>query len=114
MELSFNGFGENAATFLAQDGVTVGMPVKMTANGTVGACAAGDNFCGVALGVRSGYAAVQLGGYTQLPYDGTAPAVGWQALNAAAGGKIQSAATGGRTLLVLDVDDAAKICGVIL
>ncbi|HEX3017876.1 MAG TPA: hypothetical protein VHP31_08505 [Caproicibacter sp.] len=114
MELSFNGFGENAATFSAQDGVAAGAPVKMTGNGTVGVCAAGDNFCGVALNTRGGYAAVQLRGYVQLPYDGTAPAVGWQALSASAGGKIQTAATGGRTILVVDVDDTAKICGVIL
>lgn len=114
MELSFSGFGENAATFAAQDGVTPGMPVKMTANGTVGACAAGDDFCGMALNIREGCAAVQLAGYVRLPYDGTAPVVGWQALSAAAGGKIQTASTGGRKLLVVDVDGAAKTCGVIL
>jgi hypothetical protein len=114
MELSFSGFGENGATFAAQDGVTPGAPVKMTANGTVGACAAGDNFCGVALNTRGGYAAVQLSGYVRLPYDGTAPAVGWQALSAAAGGKVQTAVTGGRQMLVLDADAASKTCGVIL
>lgn len=114
MELSFNGYGENAATFAAQDGVAAGMPVKMAANGTVGACASGDLFCGVALNVREGFAAVQLGGYACLPYDGTAPAVGWQALSAAADGKIQAAATGGRVFLIVDVDETAKTCGVIL
>ena len=114
MEYSFSGFGENAATFAAQDGVTPGIPVKMTANGTVGACAAGDDFCGVALSTRCGSAAVQLCGYVRLPYDGTAPAVGWQALSAAAGGKIQTAATGGRKLLVIDTDNTAKVCGVML
>lgn len=114
MELSFNGFGENTATFAAQSGVTPGAPVKMTANGTVGLCAAGDNFCGAALNVRSGYAAVQLSGYVRLPYDGTVPSVGWQSLSAAAGNKIQAASTGGRQLLVLDVDDTSKTCGVIL
>lgn len=114
MELSFNGFGEDAATFAAQTDVTAGAPVKMTANGTVGACAAGDSFCGVALNTRGGYAAVQLCGYAVLPYDGTAPAVGWQTLSAAAGGKLQTAATGGRQMLVVDVDTAAKTCGIIL
>lgn len=114
METCFNGIGETAATFAAQDGVTAGMPVKMTANGTVGPCAAGDDFCGAAMNVRCGYAAVQLGGYAALPFDGAAPAVGWQNLSAAAGGKIQVAAAGGRQYLVVDVDDAAKICGVIL
>ncbi len=114
MEICFNGIGETVATFIAGAGVTAGMPVKMTGNGTVGACAAGDDFCGVALNVRCGYAAVQLAGYAALPYDGTAPAVGWQSLSAAEGGKIAVAATGGRQHLVLDVDQTAGTCGLIL
>lgn len=114
MEYSFSGFGENAATFSAGTDVVAGAPVKMTANATVGTCADGDDFCGVALNVRCGYAAVQLSGYVSLPYSGTAPSVGWQNLKAAAGGKIQTASTGGRSLLVVDVDTAAGTCGVIL
>lgn len=114
MDISLNGYGENAATFKAQDGVTVGAPVKMAANGTVGACAAGDAFCGVALNLHGGYAAVQLGGYTQVHYTGTAPAVGYQTLAADASGTVKAVTTGGRSILVTDVDDTAKICGIIL
>lgn len=114
MKYSFDGFGENVATFGAQNGVAPGMPVKMTANGTVGACGAGDSFCGVALNVRCGSSAVQLGGYVRLPYGGTAPVVGWQSLAAAGSGKVQTASSGGRSLLVVDVDEAAGTCGVIL
>lgn len=114
MEVSFNGFGENAATFLAQEGVAPGAPVRVTANGTVGPCADGEDFCGAALNARGGYAAVQLSGYARLPYGGAAPAVGWRALCAAGGGKIRAAETGGRTLLVVDVDENEKTCGVIL
>ena len=114
MEISLNGIGETAVTFAVQDGVAAGMPVKMTANGTVGPCAAGDDFCGVALNARCGYAAVQLTGYAELPFDGTAPGVGWQALSAAGDGKIQAAVSGGRQHLVVDSDDTAKTCGVIL
>ena len=114
METCFNGIGETAATFAAQSGVTAGMPVRMTGNGIVGPCAAGEDFCGVALNARCGYAAVQLHGYAELAVSGTAPGVGWKALSAAADGKIQLAATGGRQYLVVDSDDAAKTCGVIL
>lgn len=114
MDLSYSGFGENTATFLAADGTAAGAPVKMTANSTVGACSAGDSFCGVALNVRNGYAAVQLAGYASLPYSGTAPAVGWQTLAAAAGGKVQTVTTGGRQLLVVDVETDAQTVGVIL
>ena len=67
METCLNGIGETAATFLAADGVTAGAPGKMTANGTVGACAAGDDFCGAALNARCGYAAVQQRGNAELP-----------------------------------------------
>ncbi len=113
MELSFMGYGEKAATFAASNGVTAGTPVKMTADGTVGPCAAGDLFCGAALNERGSYAAVQLAGYVRLPYDGTAPAAGYQTLAAAANGKIGVNAAG-RSLLVIDVDTAAKTCGLIL
>lgn len=114
MEYSFSGFGENAATFAAESGVTAGAPVKMSASGTVSACAAGDSFCGVALGVNNGCAAVQLSGYVRLPYDGTVPTVGWQNVSAAAGGKAQAGGTSGRSLLIVDVDEADKTFGVIL
>ena len=113
MELSFNGFGENAATFAAGGGVEPGMPVKITGNGTVGPCDAGDNFCGAALNVRCGYAAVQLAGYVGMPYSGTAPSLGWQVLSAAGGGKVQ-ASSSGRQHLVVDVDPTAGTCGFML
>ncbi len=114
MKISLNGCGENVATFEADFSVTAGMPVKMTGNGIVGACAAKDKFCGVAVSVRGGFAAVQLGGYVQVPYSGaTVPSVGFQTLNGAGDGKVQVEATG-RSILVTDVDTTAKICGMIL
>ncbi len=113
MNISLNGYGEQVATFEAEAGVTAGMPVKMTGNGMVGAGAALDAFCGVAVSVRGGFAAVQLGGYVKMPYSGTAPAVGYQKLNCAGSGKVQVESTG-RSLLVTDVDTAAQTCGIIL
>jgi hypothetical protein len=114
MNVSLNGFRESMVTFEAADDLTAGTPVKLTENGTVGPCADGDVFCGVAANARCGFAAVQLGGYVCLPYGGAAPAVGYQNLCAAEGGRIKTAETGGRSLLVTDVDEAAKTCGVIL
>jgi hypothetical protein len=114
MKIALNGFNENVATLEAESGVTAGMPVKMTGNGVVGACADKNAFCGVAVSVRGGFAAVQLGGYVQVPYSGTtAPAVGYQTLSATADGKVQ-ADTAGRSILVTDVDTTAKVCGIIL
>lgn len=113
MDISLKGYGENVATFKVSGNVTAGMPVKISANGTVAPCAAKDNFCGVALSVRGEYAAVQTAGYIQVPYAGTKPALGYQTINADGTGKVQSEAAG-RLLLVTDVDDPAGTCGVLL
>ena len=115
MDISLNGYGEKAATFKAESGVTAGSPVKITANGTVGACTGGDAFCGLALNVRGGYCAVQFAGYAKIPYTGdSAPAVGYQTLAAGTDGSIKAVTTGGRSILVTDVDTASKKCGIIL
>lgn len=114
MNVSLNGFRESTVTFETEETLVTGTPVKLTANGMVGPCGDGDKFCGVAANERCGFAAVQLGGYVRLPYDGTAPAVGYQNFLAASGGKIKTAESGGRSLLVTDVDEAAKTCGLIL
>jgi hypothetical protein len=114
MKVSLNGLGEQVATFEAESAVTAGNMVKMTANGTVGVCAAGVPFCGMALSARGGFAAVQLGGYVgNVPYTGTGMAVGYKAIAAAADGKVQVNASG-RNLLVTDVDTAASTCGFLL
>lgn len=112
MKTEFQGFGENVATFEAAANVKAGLPVKVSGNGAVDACGAGDLFCGMAVSVRGGMAAVQLSGYVRAPYTG-ALAVGYQKLAAAADGKIQQSESG-RELLVIDVDSAASICGIQL
>jgi hypothetical protein len=114
MDLSLNGFNEGVATFEAAEGTAAGAPVRLTGNGAVGPCAAGDDFCGVARNVRGGFAAVQLAGYARLPFSGDAPQVGYRQLSASAGGGVQSAASGGRNLLVTDVDESAGTLGIIL
>lgn len=113
MKVSFGGYGESIVTFEAAEGVKAGAPVKITANGTVGPCAAGDRFCGVAVSVRDGIAAVQLSGYVTLPYSDTGLAVGYQKALAGADGKIKADAAGGE-ILVTDIDTAAATCGIIL
>ena len=49
MDISLNGFWENVATFAVSGEVKSGMPVKISANGTVAPCAAKDKFCGLVL-----------------------------------------------------------------
>ena len=75
MKLSYEGIGQWAATFACDD-LAEGELVKISANGTVAACAAGDDFCGMVLSVgRGGDAcAVALGGMVTAGY--TVPADG--------------------------------------
>lgn len=115
MKISLNGYGEQMATFEAETGVVPGIPVKMTGNGLVGAGQAQDEFCGVAVSVRGGFAAVQLHGYVTVPYSGTAPAAGYRFLSCDGNGgvRVQAESTG-RSLLVTDVDVTAQTCGIIL
>lgn len=111
MNVNFNGYCENAVTFEADSNLTkAGVPVKMTDNGKVTACASGDVFCGVCLSVRDGYAVVQLGGYVTLPAS-TKIAVGYKKL-AAGENSTAVVSASGREYLV--VDSTADSVGFIL
>lgn len=113
MAISFDAIGEKYVTFYADDSAQDGKLCKVTANGTVGKCAANDGFCGIITQVRGGTASVLMGGYAELPYTGTAPALGYTAL-AAAGDESVKAAESGRKYLVVNVDTTAKTVGLFL
>ena len=108
-KISFEGIGQQVATFEAAAGVTAGHVV----NGKVSKCSEGDNFCGVALNVRGGCAGVQLRGFVTLNCAGT-ETVGYVNLVADGSGGVKKAASGGVTALVVSVDAAAKTCVVFL
>ena len=115
MTVAFNGFKESLATFLAASGLTAGVPVKISANDTVDACAAGDSFSGVANQVGGGYASVQMSGFATLGYTGTtAPSAGYNLLAGDGSGGVKVVTTGGRSMLVIHVDTGAKTVGVML
>ncbi|NLB36559.1 MAG: hypothetical protein GX824_04565 [Clostridiales bacterium] len=115
MSVSFNGCNEKSVTFIADDELTAGVPVKVSENDTVSACDAGDSFCGICTSVRNGYATVQLGGFAVIPFTGsTDPSVGYCTLAADGSGGVKVTATGGRSLLVVNVDAASDIVGIML
>ena len=122
MAISFEAISERYVTFLAGETAAEGKLCKVTANGTVGACAGDDDFCGVITQVRNGAASVLMGGFVKLPYTGTAPALGFTALLAdgASGVRVPAAATEskpaevGRSHLVVSVDTANKTVGLFL
>lgn len=106
MNVNFNGFGENAATFIADETLTeAGVPVKMKDNGTVAKCGASENFCGVCVSVRGSYAVVQLSGYVKVKSDKKIT-VGYKKLSATADGGV-AVTTTGREYLVLDSTDTS-------
>ncbi len=109
--LSFNGYNSNTLTFLGDETITVGTPVKVSGEATVSACAAGDSFFGVAEINRGGVITVSASGYTELPYSGTAPSYGYGSLVADGNGGVKTGS--GRSVTVVKVDTAAKVCGFI-
>ena len=103
---------EILATFHAEDGVEAKSVCKITASGTVGACANGEGFDGFVTTVRGGYAGVVLHGMVTAAYSGAAPAVGKTALCADGNGGVT--AGGSETCLVVSVDETAKTVTLFL
>ena len=110
-KISFEDIGSVVATFLADSGVKGGQVVKLTGNGQVGPCSAGDAFCGVSLEPRAGLAAVQVKGFVTVKTADTLT-VGWAELAGDGDGGVKTAETGGVAALVADVKDdgTAVIC----
>ena len=105
MNVSFEEIGHLSATFVCKQGQT-GQMCKVTGNGTVAPCADGDGFCGQIEFIRNGVAAVQLHGFAEVSYTGSAPALGYTGLQANGQGGVK--AVGTRTYLVVSVDSAAR------
>ena len=105
MNVSFEEIGRLAVTF-ADGGVATGKVCKVSANGTVAPCADGDKLCGVVEGVRGSHAAVQVAGFAEAGYTGTAPALGYVNLCADGNGGVKTGS--GREYLVVSVNETAK------
>lgn len=102
---NYTGYGEQVITLAADSTVTkAGVPVKLTAMGTVGICADKDVFIGVVLSVNNGYAAVQTAGTVSVKKNGDG-GYGFLKLTAGPDGTIKTSTTTGREHLVFDTDD---------
>ena len=104
MNVSFEEIGRLSVTFM-QSGCEGGQVCKVSGNGMVAPCAAGDKFCGIAEHVRGGHAAVQVAGFAEVACTG-AVAVGY--VNLCADGQGGVKAGTGREYLVVSVDENAK------
>ena len=112
MQVSFEEIGRLSATFAAESG-EAGNVCKMSGNGKVAPCADGDGFIGIMEGIRKGVAGVQLHGFAQVGYTGTAPDVGYVNLTADGNGGVKVSESG-KAYLVVSVDAAAKTATIEL
>ncbi len=113
MNVSFAGFGERIATFETAGVIPAGTPVKMSANGTVTACAAGDAFIGIAVSQRGDFVGVQLKGYRNAAITGSV-SLGWAQLVADGSGGVKAAGEDATGVNVLVVSTDAGEVGMIL
>lgn len=105
MKVAFEEIGHITATFAADSG-EAGQVCKMEANGKVAPCADGDGFIGVMEGVRKGCTGVQLHGFAEVGFTGTAPNLGYVNLTADGNGGVKVSQSG-RAYLVVSVDETA-------
>ena len=114
MNYSYEGIGQWCATFAGSQ-AEEGQVVKVSANGTVSACADGNGFAGVVdvVGRDGAACAVILGGMVEVPYTGTAPALGWSGLSANGTGGVKADSVG-HSYLVVDVDSTGGTVTFVL
>ena len=110
MNVSFEEIGRLAVTF-AQEGCQGGQVCKVSANGKVAPCAAGDKLCGIVEHVRGSHAAVQVAGFAEVKVTG-AVSLGYVSLCADGSGGVKAGA--GREYLVVSVDENAKTAIIML
>ena len=114
MSLSYKGVGDKCLTFIKGSALTVqGNLVTVSANSTVAPSASGEAFAGIVKSVNDGFVSVQVGGYLELTYDGTAPSFGRIFLQASTSPTVVKSATSGVRVLVVKVDTANSTVGFI-
>jgi hypothetical protein len=117
MKVSFDGIGEQAATFSNKRdaGAKQGSPAKMSGNGEVSACADNDRFFGICLSEKDGFAAIQTHGFITVSYTGPAGTIGYGRLAAGTGGAVKFVAgTVGSEYLIVDVNTSENKVSFIL
>ena len=102
MNISYEGIGHIGVTFPA-DNCVVGHVCKMGAEGKVTGCAAGEAFCGMVETAHGDQAGVQIHGFVEAAYTGSAPAMGYVNLSADGSGGVKADANG-RAYLVVKVN----------
>jgi hypothetical protein len=108
MNVSYEGVGYLAATFPAGSCVA-GQVCKLGVLGMCEKCNEGDAFCGVVDAVENLRAAVQIEGFAQVSYTGTAPTRGYAKLSSNGKGGVKVDSNGKEYLVAAINTDEAKI-----
>ncbi len=103
MNVDFKGYGENVATFICDSSLEAGNFVKMKENYTVCAATSGSEVIGYCVGVRDGYAAVQLSGYIEAKASAKI-ALGLTGISVSSADTVSSSTSAGKHLVVYSDD----------
>lgn len=112
--LYYNGYGENALTFIIDTTATKGAPVVVTQQDTVNDATDGQDFIGICKDSNDITVTVIMDGYVEVPYTGTEPTVNICSLVSNGAGGVKVSSTAKRNYRVLKVDKVNKIVGFIL
>ncbi|WMM26668.1 hypothetical protein RBU61_08315 [Tissierella sp. MB52-C2] len=115
--IAFDGAGALNITFASElISEDAGKSVEITTDKTVSVAATGKDVHGKAIKVeKDGAVNVQVKGYVEFYYTGTtAPKAGYSKLVGDGKGGVKVDDTAGREYLVLSVDAASKIVGILL
>lgn len=106
MRYSFEEIGSLCVTF-PDGGCTKDAACKLDSGGNAVPCSAGDKVVGIVRMLRGGSAGVQIHGFAEVKYSGTAPTIGYVNLSANGNGGIK-VDTAGKTHLIVAVNTADK------
>ncbi len=113
MSYSNSGFHKEVLSFPVQEEIALGRVVTV-ANGNAVKATAEKDFIGVLDTVRAGIAGVQMEGYVECRYSGTAPIVGVGGLVADANGYVKASDAAQRKYRILQVNTSKHTVGFLL
>lgn len=113
MSNSYLGFRKEVLTFTSVTGLEKGYATTISDTGVI-AVPDGLDFIGIVDSVRGTIAGVQMEGYVECRYSGTAPTLGICMLGGGAVGSVKVSTTAKKYYRVLKVDTAKHIIGFIL
>ena len=112
MSISYKGFNANVITMASDSNIKENCPVVPTADNRCEAASNGTNFIGISVHRRSELVSVQVEGYVEVKYTGTAPTYGYCGLVSAGFGV--KVAENGVKYRVIKVDTDNSIVGFLL